>query len=180
MRTFPAGDRVRGLNISDCSSPESFTCSKGEFLKCTEDDRAWRTRMVAGCPSLAPPFFGQARKVVVNKSFSRAKPQRRKEKQINTLFLSRSHEDTKRPATKVLSAFSYLLHCFFSVLSVKDFSGAWAFIPQSALRTSLLRYVDQIVIPSKGLFSRKAAKTQRTADQHLSSHEDTKTRRRSF
>ena len=63
MRPFPSCDRVRGLNISDCPSPESFTCSKGEFLKCTEDDRAWRIRMVAGCPSLVSPFFGQARKV---------------------------------------------------------------------------------------------------------------------
>ena len=53
MRTFPAGDRVRGLNISDCSSPESYTCSKGEFSKRTEDDRAGRTRMFAGVP-----FFG--------------------------------------------------------------------------------------------------------------------------
>jgi hypothetical protein len=62
MRPFPSWDRVRGLNISDCPSPESFTCPKGELLKCTEDDRARRIRMVAGCPSLVPPFFGQARK----------------------------------------------------------------------------------------------------------------------
>jgi hypothetical protein len=45
MRTFPAGDRGRGLNILDCLSP------KGEFLKCTEDDRECRIRMFAGCPS---------------------------------------------------------------------------------------------------------------------------------
>src|SRR5512138_964539 len=49
MRPFPDCDRVRGLNISDCPSPECFTCSKGEFLKCTEDDRAGRIRMAAGC-----------------------------------------------------------------------------------------------------------------------------------
>jgi len=61
MRTFPAGDRVRGLNILDCLSPHLPL--SGEFLKCTEDDRACRNRMVAGCPSLASPFFGQTRKV---------------------------------------------------------------------------------------------------------------------
>ena len=61
MRTFPAGDRVRGLNISDCLSP--LIPLLGEFPKCTEDDRECRIRMFAGCPSWAPPFFGQTRKV---------------------------------------------------------------------------------------------------------------------
>ncbi len=36
MRKFQAGDRVRGLSISDVRSP------KGKFPKCTEDDRARR------------------------------------------------------------------------------------------------------------------------------------------
>ena len=54
MRPFPSCDRVRGLNISDCPSQESFTCSKGEFLKCTEDDRAsliirWSTGALLLC-----------------------------------------------------------------------------------------------------------------------------------
>ena len=46
MRPVPSCDPVRGSSISDCLR------AKPEFLKCTEDDRAGRTRMVAGCLSL--------------------------------------------------------------------------------------------------------------------------------
>ena len=58
MRTFPAGDRVRGLNILDCLSPKGgepvasvyeYKARMQAFLKCTEDDRACRIRMFAGC-----------------------------------------------------------------------------------------------------------------------------------
>ena len=38
------------------------TCSKGEFLKCTEDDRAGRTRMAAGRTSLGHLSSGRTKK----------------------------------------------------------------------------------------------------------------------
>ena len=47
MRTFPAVDRVRGLNILDCLSP--LLPLSGEFLKYTDDDRECRIRRFAGC-----------------------------------------------------------------------------------------------------------------------------------
>ena len=59
MRKSRHATESEGLNISDCLSP------KGEFPKCTEDDRACRKGFSPGA-LLSVTFLGHARKVTTN------------------------------------------------------------------------------------------------------------------
>jgi hypothetical protein len=115
MRPFPGCDRGRGVSVSNCSSPESFTCSKGEFSKRSEGDRADRTRRAAGVPVFGSPFLG-ARKVAKKRSLAEAQVR---------FFATDRHGFTRMKTGKDRSGFTSFLpsSVFISVhLWLKRFS----------------------------------------------------------